>query len=220
MARQMPKDMQQRLGELQDPETIRSIQGKWNEYVATNEQYELNYPQQFAHQVEGNLKFKEQKSIPTPAEQMASFETMVREEIEGHLGDKGDIDKDPVYELDDKEQSDSPRSETVNEREGRMKDFQLSFGDMSLRDKDVPEQETPAKENDIERSQVLNVVWLKDYKEQKAQEQKEQTQDMTKAQPEQDKPYELSLTFGKLEELERSNEQIEPEQPDMEPDED
>lgn len=215
MARQMPKDMQELLGKLHDPDTIRSIQGRWNEYVATNEQYEHNYPQQFANQVEGNLKFKEQKSIPTPAEQMAMFEDMLREEIEAHLDEKEVQGKDEVYELDENKNIGTSKPELPNDRTEKITDFRLNFEDRGLRDKPVPEVKT----NDIDRSQELNVVWLQEYNEQKAKEAQEPVQDTPKQEPRPDKPYELNLTFGKLEEHDKSDRHIEPEEPGMEPEE-
>lgn len=213
MARQMPKDMQELLGKLHDPNTIRSIQGRWNEYVAINEQYEQNYPQQFANQVEGNLKFKEQKSIPTPAEQMAMFEDMLREEIEEHLDEKELQGKDEVYELNENKNIDTPKPDLFNDRTEKITDFKLNFEDRGLRDKPVPEDKT----NDIDRSQELNVVWLKDYKDQKAKETQEPVLDSSKQQTPPDKPYELNLTFGRLEELDNSDRHIEPGEPEVEP---
>ncbi|MEZ5016084.1 MAG: hypothetical protein R2800_03475 [Flavipsychrobacter sp.] len=215
MARQMPKDMQELLGKLHDPDTIRSIQGRWNEYVATNEQYEQNYPQQFAHQVEGNLKFKEQKSIPTPAEQMAMFEDMLREEIEEHLDEKELQGKDEVYELHENKNIGTPKPDLPNGRAEKVTDFKLNFEDRGLRDSPVSEDKT----NDMDRSQELNVIWLQDYKDQKAKEAQEPVQDTPKQEPQPDKPYELNLTFGRLEEPDKSDQTLEPEEPGMEPEE-
>lgn len=215
MARQMPKDIQELLGKLHDPDTIRLIQGRWSEYVATNEQYEQNYPQQFANQVEGNLKFKEQKSIPTPAEQMAMFEDMLREEIEEHLDDKELQGKDEVYELDENKNIGTPKPEPPNDRTEKITDFKLNFEDRGLRDKPVPKD----KINDMDKSQELNVVWLQDYKDQKAKEAQEPVQDISKQQSQPDKPYELNLTFGRLEEPDKSDQMLEPGEPGLEPEE-
>lgn len=211
MARAMPKDMQELMDKLHDPDTIREIQTKWNAYVTANEQYERNYPQQFGNLVEGNLKFKEQKSIPTPAEQMAMFEDMVREEIEDHLEQKDTQDKEQVYELDHKQPDDTPIPELPNDRVEKLADFRLSFEDTDLRDKRVP------KTNDIDKSQELNVVWLQDYKDQKAREEQQRVQKKNKTQQEQDKPYELNLTFGRLDEHNKSSDHIKPEEPGLEP---
>lgn len=84
----MPEDIAALLEQIPNYDDVVRIQNKWHEYAKANEVYELNYPQQFGNLVEANLKFKEQKSIPTPAEQMAQYNETIRGELTDLLQDK------------------------------------------------------------------------------------------------------------------------------------
>ncbi|MBS1778045.1 MAG: hypothetical protein JST70_01895 [Bacteroidetes bacterium] len=201
MARQMPKEMQELLYQIDDPDIINGIHQKWNELVAANDNYELNYPQQFGNLVDGNMKFKEQKSIPTPAEQMQMYESMVLAEIHDRIDDKEKGDNEATYELEPDEQAPPDKVQTADQ-------FRLTFSDMSepKADKDAPEKEKAPDDKE------LNVTWLQAYQEERAQEQQQPEL------PDQQQPYTLQLNFGKLEELDRSDMEIEPDEPEMEKD--
>lgn len=80
MPQKMPKDLEDLINSLDDPSDIERIYGRWNAYVAANENYEKKYQQQFGNLVMGNASFKENKVLPTPAEQMRSYTDLVREE--------------------------------------------------------------------------------------------------------------------------------------------
>src|SRR5690606_2511181 len=152
MAQRMPREMEEKLILINDPDAIIEIQQQWNKYVAANDKYEQTYPQQFGALVEGNLKFKENKSIPTPAEQMTMYRGMVMEAIEEQLGEKNMTGKEATYELDEA----APQQQIHHDRQGKL---ELSFTDKSLRDK----QEM----KNIDQSQDLNLTWLKEHREQK-----------------------------------------------------
>lgn len=77
MAERMPKEMQELLARIENPDEIKRVQLLWNDYIAANDNYELNYPQQFANIVDGNRRFGQNKTIPTPAEQLRQYESLV-----------------------------------------------------------------------------------------------------------------------------------------------
>lgn len=198
----MPKDMEDLLFQLNDPDIIRDIQGKWDDLVAANDNYERNYPQQFANLVEGNLKFKEQNSIPTPAEQLQAYESIIIAEIEEHLEEKQRLEKEETYELEQDEKAGPDKDNIIDQ-------FQLTFSEVT-----TPQKE-PARGkefNDLEKSQELNVTWLQEYKEELEREQKS-IANGKEIQPED--PYRLQLNFGRLEDLDRDRD-IEPDEPEME----
>jgi hypothetical protein len=207
MGRPMPKQMEELLQHINDPEEIRNIQGKWNEYVAANENYELNYPQQFGNLVEANLKFKEQKSIPTPAEQMRIYESLMMEEINDLLEERQVEDKEQVYELEEDKEIEEPDAPGLSE--DRMQDFKLTFGDMEYIEPENENAPSKSPGNDIDKSQELNVVWLKDYREQ--QQQAKEAKKEKEPLPQQS--YDYQLTFGNLDDIEKDD--IEPEEPEI-----
>lgn len=190
----MPQKMEELLSKIENPDTIRDIQNKWSELVTANDNYELNYPQQFANLVEGNLKFKEQKTIPTPAEQMQMYESMVMSEISDHLEGKQQQEKEETYELDGKD---------------NLKDkFRLSFKDVG-----TPQQQAArlAKANhDLDKSQELNVTWLQDYKAQK------EAANIPGKETQQPNEYSLQLHFKTMDVPAKS--EIEPEEPEIDKD--
>jgi hypothetical protein len=204
MSRQMPQKMEELLYRIKDPDIIREIQHKWNDLVIANDNYERNYPQQFANQVEGNLKFKEQKTIPTPAEQMQVYESMVIAQIQDHLDDKQQPGQEATYELKDDSKA-TPDQVQLNDR------FRLTFTEVT---QPQQKEEMPPKGkayNDMDQSQELNVTWLKDYKAQKEAQNKTDKE----LQPD---TYNLQLNFGKLETPDKSEIEPEPQEPEMDKD--
>lgn len=199
--------MDELLHKIDDPDVIKTIQGKWNELVAANDNYERNYPQQYANLVEGNLKFKEQKSIPTPAEQLQMYESMVIAEIKDYLDEKQKEEKEATYEL---EQGDNTGKNTPDDRER----FRLSYADITKKAMQPGTPQKSAPSNNIEKSQELGVTWMKAYKEQREQEHKSLSNDKA-VHP---GGYELNLNFGKLEDLDKADRHMEPEAPEPEKD--
>ncbi len=196
MPRQMPQKMEELLSRIDNPDTIRDIQNKWSELVTANDNYELNYPQQFANLVEGNLKFKEQKTIPTPAEQMQMYESMVMSEISDHLEGKQQQGKEETYELDGKD---------------NLKDkFRLNFKDVG-----TPQQQAAGLEkanHDLDKSQELNVTWLQDYKAQK------EAANIPAKETQQPNEYSLQLNFKMMDSPDKSEITPEPEEPEIDKD--
>lgn len=206
----MPKEMEELLFQIDDPDKIIEIQQKWNEYVAANDNYERVYPLQLAAIVDGNNKFKEQKTLQTPAEQLQMYATMTTGEIKDYLQEK-EQGKEEVYEVgDDKEPGDAGPS-----KQDKFRDFQLTFDMLETEPgRDVPPEQD--KEGfDIDKSQDLKIEWLEEYKG-----QEKDTPDPAEKLPQQDKPYELNISFGLLDELDKSDYEIEPDEPGFEPEED
>ena len=118
MAQKMPKELEEMLHQLDDPDEIKRIHGKWLELAAANENYERNYPIQFGNLVEANLKFKENKTIPTPTEQMRGYNDLIRNEISDSLEAKEvNSPEENVYELEDDQPS----------KEKTFEEFKLTF---------------------------------------------------------------------------------------------
>jgi hypothetical protein len=124
MPNKMPDDIEKMLYELDNHDDIERIQKQWFEYQSANTLYEKQYPLQLGNIVEGNLKFKENKSIPTPAEQMHEFNESIRQELY-ELHGKG---KEQEYYFEIEE----PGNDNIqSERTDAMKDFQLTWADAS-----------------------------------------------------------------------------------------
>lgn len=208
----MPKEIEEKLFQINDPDTIREIQQQWNEYVASNDNYERVYPQQLAAIVEGNQKFKENKSIPTPAEQMDSYKNSLMNAIEEKLGEKEKPVREQTYELEEVTKTQKTPIDTMNK-------FQLSFSDISLRDKQEIQSPLSDKEqNSSEKSQELGITWAQEYKEQQEKEEREREErEPTPSKEEKkEKPYELKLSFCRLDEMDKSEHGIAPEAPEPE----
>lgn len=210
----MPPAMEELLNTLNEPEDIRRIQEKWNECVEANENYERNYPQQFGNLVEANRKFGEQKTIQTPAEQLRMYEAMVMQEI-NDLAETRQQEQEELYELDEQQ----PQQEVQLTSEDRMRDFQLTFGDMGYSEQEDKTSQPAQDEQkrDLNQSQDLGITWLKEYKaEQEAEQGIEQEQTATKDEPA--KPYDFNLVFKSIEEMEREDaieQEMEQEREDM-----
>lgn len=110
----MPFEMEQQLFKLDDHEEIKRIQQMWNAHYVAYEKYELDYSIQLGSIVEGNRMFGEQKSIPTPAEQLRMYESMVMAEINDKLDEK-DQTKEELYEIDEPGKDDITPSEDTKE---------------------------------------------------------------------------------------------------------
>lgn len=201
MAERMPKEMQELLARIDNPDEIKRVQLLWNDYVAANDNYELNYPQQFANIVDGNRRFGQNKSIPTPAEQLRQYESLVMAEINDLIQEQ-ELAKEELYELEDKQEPETPTEES------RMDQFRLSFDDM---ERPTVQQALPGR--DIDQSQELGITWIKEWeREQQAQQS---SKDNTPAQETPKQPDELKLTFDDRDNLEKDDYGIEPEEPDM-----
>ena len=159
MRAKMPKDLEALLFQLENADDIKKVQDEWAEYQAANENYEKNYPVQFANLVEANLKFKENKSIPTPAEQMQDFKERIKTRIDDLLEEKQHHD---TYELEE-------ANDNINQREAeylqQSKELKLTF------DTQTPvasKQETAKSKSghDIDKSQELGISWLKQHQQQ------------------------------------------------------
>lgn len=124
MPNKMPEDIEKMLYELDSHEDIERIQKQWFEFSHQNEQYEHHYLQQLGNTVEGNLKFKENKTVITPADQMHQFNESIRQELH-ELHGKG---KEDQYYLEIEEPGND------NGQLGKasaMQDFQLTWSDTS-----------------------------------------------------------------------------------------
>lgn len=198
----MPPAMEELLNKLEEPEDIRRIQERWNECVAANEKYELNYPIQFGNIVEANRRFGENNKIPTPAEQLRMYETMVIQEI-NDLAETRQQEREELYELEEQQ----PQQAVQLPSEDRMRDFQLTFDDIGHTEQEekTPQPEQGEKRRDIDQSQDLGITWLKEYQ---AQQGAEQEQPTPKEEPA--KPYDFNLVFKGIEEMEKED-AIEPE---------
>lgn len=197
----MPKQMEEMMLKLENPEQIKQVQLMWNELVAENEKYELNYPQQFANIVEANRRFGEHKFIPTPAEQLRQFEDRIMAEMEDMLDEK---DREELYELDE------PQKEEDQPQSDREHDFKLTFDDMIWTEAKEITSKLEDKGRDIEQSQELGISWMKEYREQlKAGQSMENDKTSDKEEPA--RPYDFKLVFSGMEELEQDNKSVEPE---------
>lgn len=202
----MPPAMEELLNKLDNPEDVRHIQQRWNECVAANDKYELAFPEQFGNLVESNRRFGENKTIPTPAEQLRMYETMVTQEI-NDLAEIRQHEQEELYELEEQQ----PQQNAQLPSEERMRDFQLTFDDMGYTEQEekTPQQEPQARGRDLDQSQDLSVTWLKEYQaQQEAVQGVEQEQPTTKEEPA--KPYDFNLVFKGIEEMEKED-AIEPE---------
>lgn len=198
----MPAAMEELLNKLEEPEDIRRIQERWNECVAANDNYELTYPQQFGNLVESNRRFGEHKTIPTPAEQLRMYETMVMQEI-NDLAETRQQEREELYELEEQ----PPQKATQLPSEDRMRDFQLTFDDMGYTEQEekIAQAKEGEKGRDIDQSQDLGITWLKEYQ---AHQGAEQEQPIPKEEPA--KPYDFNLVFKGIEDMEKED-AIEPE---------
>ena len=88
MSSRMPHDIQELLDQIDDPEKMLEFASRWGEYVKKNNEYEQNYQMQFANITEGNLKFKQDKTIPTPAEQLDQFRDLIRDDLNDYLNER------------------------------------------------------------------------------------------------------------------------------------
>lgn len=202
----MPPAMEELLNKLDNPEDVRHIQQRWNECVAANDKYELAFPEQFGNLVESNRRFGENKTIPTPAEQLRMYETMVTQEI-NDLAEIRQQEQEELYELEQPEQI--QQAQLPNEN--KFRDFQLTFDDMGYTEQEDKTQqpETKAQGRDIDQSQDFSVTWLKEYKaQQEAEQGVEQGQPTAKEEPA--KLYDFNLVFKGIEEMEKED-AIEPE---------
>lgn len=96
---------------------VRSKSSKWAVWA-------YNYLQQLGNTVEGNLKFKENKTVITPADQRHQFNESIRQKLY-ELHDKG---KEQEYYLEiDKPGNDNSQSDKTD----AMKDFHLTWSDAS-----------------------------------------------------------------------------------------
>ncbi|HEY1009650.1 MAG TPA: hypothetical protein VGE58_06040 [Daejeonella sp.] len=85
MNNKIPSEIQELLNQITEPEIIQEFSKRWNDYVKINEEYERNYPLQLGNIVEHNHRFKTDKTIPTPAEQLQGFKDQLSEEIDQHI---------------------------------------------------------------------------------------------------------------------------------------
>lgn len=145
MARQqMPKELEELLFQVEDVDAIQRIQTKWMEYADANAHYEKVYPDQFANLVQANSTFKENKTIPTPPEQMREYNDMIRDEINEVLHEKSLEEKADAYEVEE---------QAPNTKQKTFDDFKLTFLDMM--DQVVPEQ-TKEKTKQADREKDTN----------------------------------------------------------------
>ena len=201
MAERMPKEMQELLARIENPDEIKRVQLLWNDYVAANDNYELTYPQQFANIVDGNRRFGQNKTIPTPAEQLRNYESMVLAEI-NDLIQKQELQKEELYQLEDNKEPEVPTEEQ------RIEQFRLSFDDVERTEE---QQALPGR--DIDQSQELGITWLKEWEQE--QQAQQPSKDNASAQETPKQPYELKLTFDDKDNSEKDDYSIEPEEPDM-----
>ncbi|OJW77930.1 MAG: hypothetical protein BGO69_10800 [Bacteroidetes bacterium 46-16] len=213
MRAKMPKDLEALLFQLENADDIKKVQDEWAEYQAANENYEKNYPVQFANLVEANLKFKENKSIPTPAEQMQDFKERIKTRIDDLLEEKQHHD---TYELEE-------ANDNINQREAeylqQSKELKLTF------DTQTPvasKQETAKSKSghDIDKSQELGISWLKQHQQQEEKQHKQE--EKTEGKEQDIKGYDFKLIFAnmnqsdKLENLDLSKDELEKEDLDLE----
>lgn len=201
MAERMPKEMQELLARIENPDEIKRVQLLWNDYVAANDNYELTYPQQFANIVDGNRRFGQNKTIPTPAEQLRNYESMVLAEINDLIQEQ-ELQKEELYQLDDNKEPEVPTEEQ------RIEQFRLSFDDIERTEE---QQALPGR--DIDQSQELGITWLKGWEQERQAQQPPKDNAPGKETPKQ--PYELKLTFDDRDNPEKDDYGIEPEEPDM-----
>ncbi len=201
MAGRMPKEMQELLARVENPDEIRRVQLLWNDYVAANDNYELTYPQQFANIVDGNRRFGQNKTIPTPAEQLRQYESLVMAEINDLIQEQ-ELEKEELYELEDKQEPERPAEEN------RIEQFRLSFDDMKR-----TEEQQALQGRDIDQSQELGITWLKEWERDQQAQQPSKDNVPGKETPKQ--PDELKLTFDDRDNPSQDDYGIEPEEPDM-----
>lgn len=210
----MPKDLEALLFQLENADDIKKVQEEWAEYQAANENYEKNYPVQFANLVEANLKFKENKSIPTPAEQMHGFEERIKARIDDLLEEKQHHD---TYELD--EANDNP-SQRQAEYLQQKKELKLTFDTKTptASKQDLTKSKTG---HDINKSQELGISWLKQHQQQQ-REEKQDKEEKTESKEQDIKGYDFKLVFAnmnqpdKTENLDLSKDELEKEDLDLE----
>jgi hypothetical protein len=143
----MPEDIEKMLYQLDNYEDIERIQKQWMQYQSANDRYEKQYSQQLGNIVEGNLKFKETKSIPTPAEQMHQFNDSIRQELY-ELHGKG---KEQDYYVEPDEPSNDNQQRNAS---GTVEDFQLTWADASKM-----ENEVKGKSVENERERDFKLDW-------------------------------------------------------------
>jgi hypothetical protein len=187
MAEQMPKEIEEQLFRFDNPDEIKRIQEKWQEYSQANDNYERNYPEQFAHIVEANNKFKEHKTIPTPAEQWAAYKGSIQQEIEAHLQEQ-EMQHEETYTLDEK----VPAADVEIYMDDPKGDFQLTWDDMNAASHEQP---TIGQTHNMDKAQELGITWIMDHEaEQAVKQQKEEKQEL---QSTKDKLQEFRLSFDK-----------------------
>src|SRR5690606_11103690 len=143
--------------------------------------YELNYPQQFANIVDGNRRFGQNKTIPTPAEQLRQYESLVMAEINDLIQEQ-ELAKEVLYELEDKQDPEAPTEES------RIDQCRLTFDDMERTGK-----QQALRGSDVNQSQVLGITWIQEWeREQQAQQP---SKDNTHGHQTPKQPDELKLTF-------------------------
>jgi hypothetical protein len=145
MPNKMPEDIEKLLYELDSHEDIERIQKQWNDLSRQNELYEHTYLQQLGNTVEGNLKFKEAKTLINPAEQMHQFNESIRQELQ-ELNGKG-VEQEYYLDIEKPDNDNSKRADA-------MKDFQLTWSDASM-----IEQTTDDKQVQSDIDQNFELEW-------------------------------------------------------------
>ncbi len=145
MSNRVPKDIQELMDQVHDTDKLLEFAGKWNEYARTNSEYERNYPMQFANLVEGNLKFKQDKTIPTPSEQMEEFRDLMRDELNDYLNELQQ-DKQAEVEAVEQEPVDNPLDQPQELMLTWMKEYKE---EQAQRAQYVHEQDKEEEKTDI-----------------------------------------------------------------------
>lgn len=190
----MPADIQDKLFNLDDPEQIMRLQTQWNEYVAANEKYELSYPQQFANIVEGNRTFGQNKTIPTPAEQMAQYKQSILDEIDAIASEKNLDEKEEEYYIEEP-------NDSGDKGKGQSKGFDMNWEDVgrNLEEYHLSEQELAEPGKDNSQFKEMSMDWVQEYyADQKAMDKRieaELEQDKEALEAE-NKSAEFKLDFG------------------------
>ena len=202
----MPDDILQRLYDLNDYEAFMELQEQWNQYRRTNMAYERNYDQQFGNLVLGNRSFGQQKSIPTPVEQMEQFNQSIREEIDMRMGKQ----KEALYQQDDKtservEHGAKDATEAKLEKKGEFRlEWESYFNEIADQDVALTKAKTDKDHSDkvdLELSQGKMLEMLDQFKLQNLPEAereiKEAANDISKADVQQkDKTPDFDLDWG------------------------
>lgn len=180
----MPQDIEELLFQMDNPDEITRIQKKWAEYNEANKNYERNYDIQFANLVEANLKFKESKTIPTPAEQMRNYTDAIRAEISDLIEER---QKEPLYELEENIQEPEQASRLADDIKAKFK-LSFDYRDNEKSNGQDLDNKGVKKGHTLDKSQELGLSWLKSYQKQKAQE-------TNRVEPDLDKPSKFKIVF-------------------------